>query len=253
MGWIKCNIDGATNSCLGPSASGGIFRNSRGAFLGCFSHSLDISIAFHAELQVGFLAIEIAQGKGPDQLWLKGDSLSLAQVFKSHLLVPWRFQNRWINCLSYTKWISFHNSHICVNEIIVRIDSESWFTCTRYHMVGYSPNLLLLILLFMISWICLIIGFAIFFYLDGFGFMSSYVCCYFLFWWTNLVCGHMIDCPYGADIIGMIGFYHDAFAILCLKKYPLLNWFLNMIIKLCIYILLIYRHCHHLYYAPNDL
>ena len=41
-----------------------IFRNSRGAFLGCFSHSLDISIAFHAELQVGFLAIEIAQGQG---------------------------------------------------------------------------------------------------------------------------------------------------------------------------------------------
>ncbi|KAG5069146.1 hypothetical protein JHK85_001523 [Glycine max] len=74
-----------------------------GAFLGCFSHSLDISIAFHAELQVGFLAIEIAQGKGPDQLCLKGDSLSLAQVFKSHLLVPWKFQNRWINCLSYTK------------------------------------------------------------------------------------------------------------------------------------------------------
>ncbi|KAG5050569.1 hypothetical protein JHK85_011672 [Glycine max] len=74
-----------------------------GAFLGCFSHSLDISISFHAELQVSFLAIEIAQGKGPDQLWLKGDSLSLPQVFKSHLLVPWRFQNRWINCLSYTK------------------------------------------------------------------------------------------------------------------------------------------------------
>lgn len=75
-----------------------------GVLFWVFSRTLlDISIAFHADLQVAFLAIEIAQGKGPDQLWLKGDSLSLAQVFKSHLLVPWRFQNRWINCLSYTK------------------------------------------------------------------------------------------------------------------------------------------------------
>lgn len=46
--WFKCNTDGASRGNPGLAAIGGIFRDSSGAFVGCFSHILGVSTSFRA-------------------------------------------------------------------------------------------------------------------------------------------------------------------------------------------------------------
>lgn len=73
-GWFKCNTDGVARVSLGHAAAGGIFRDYRGAILGCFSSYFGISIALHTELNAAVIAIEIAYQKGWLKLWLECDS-----------------------------------------------------------------------------------------------------------------------------------------------------------------------------------
>lgn len=48
--WVKCNTDGAAGGATGPAACGGIFKDYRAAFLGCFSIKIGINFSLHAEL-----------------------------------------------------------------------------------------------------------------------------------------------------------------------------------------------------------
>ncbi|MCI43475.1 ribonuclease H protein, partial [Trifolium medium] len=44
-------------------------------------------------------AIEIAQRRGWNHLWLECDSKLITLAFKSRLAIPWKLRNRWNNCL----------------------------------------------------------------------------------------------------------------------------------------------------------
>lgn len=63
-GWIKCNTDGAAMGCSGHVAAGGLFCDSAGAILGCFSSYLGISNALFAEFSAAIFAVEVAYDKG---------------------------------------------------------------------------------------------------------------------------------------------------------------------------------------------
>lgn len=81
----------------------GIFRDSKAVILGCFSYSIGISYSFYAELMAAMIAIELAWEKGWRRLWLEYDSTLVLQAFNSSNLVPWKFRNKWLNCLSLCK------------------------------------------------------------------------------------------------------------------------------------------------------
>ena len=112
MQWLKCNIDGASKGNPGPSACGGIFRNSTADFMGAFAFSLGISNSLFAELQGAMIAIEIASQKGWKYLWLETDSIIVTLAFKSSKTVPWQLRNRWENCLLKTSAMNFYVIHV---------------------------------------------------------------------------------------------------------------------------------------------
>jgi len=45
-------------------------------------------------------------------LWLESDSTLVIQSFDKSNLVPWKLQNTWLSCLSFTKSRSFKVTHI---------------------------------------------------------------------------------------------------------------------------------------------
>lgn len=57
-GWVKCNTNGASRGNLGLATCGGIFRDSSGVIMGCFSDFLGTLTSFQAELVAIMLAIE---------------------------------------------------------------------------------------------------------------------------------------------------------------------------------------------------
>ncbi|GMN54146.1 hypothetical protein TIFTF001_023284 [Ficus carica] len=59
--WIKINTDGAANGSLGLAGCGGIFRTYMGFCNECFCKSLEIMIAYEAELLGVTIAFEFAQ------------------------------------------------------------------------------------------------------------------------------------------------------------------------------------------------
>lgn len=109
---VKCNTDGAARGCPGRSTCGGIFRDSRGSFMGCFSVNIGINKALQAELLGAMWSIEIAFSKGWRNLWLECDSKLVLCAFKNSDIVPWKLRNRWNNCLLLTKQMRFQISHI---------------------------------------------------------------------------------------------------------------------------------------------
>jgi len=91
---------------------GGIFRDREGVCIGCFAQNLGNVNAYHAELVAAMLALEIAQRKGFNHLWLETDSQLVSLGFKSHALVPWSIRNRWENCISSSRNIHLTLSHV---------------------------------------------------------------------------------------------------------------------------------------------
>ncbi|MCI00723.1 ribonuclease H protein [Trifolium medium] len=70
LNWVKCNSYGASKGNFGPSACGGIFRDNQANDLDCFASNLGVGDAFSAELIGAITAIEIAQRRGWNHLWL---------------------------------------------------------------------------------------------------------------------------------------------------------------------------------------
>jgi len=90
----------------------GIFRDSDGVFIGCFSQFLGSKDALHAELVAAMTTIEIASLKGFQNVWLESDSQLVNLTFKSNSVVPWCLRNKWQNCLVRLRNMRFVVSHI---------------------------------------------------------------------------------------------------------------------------------------------
>jgi ribonuclease HI len=110
--WVKCNSDGASLGNPGPSSCGGLFRNSKGEFLGAFAYNLGISNSLSAELNGAMYAVELAHHYGWKSLWLETDSVLVVNAFKSSKIIPWHLKNRWDNCLLLISSMKFFVSHI---------------------------------------------------------------------------------------------------------------------------------------------
>jgi hypothetical protein len=100
--------------CPGLPVCGGIFRDCKGTYVGRFSCNLSISNSLFAELTAAMLSIEMANDKGWRSLWLECDSLLTVQTFTNSLIVLWKLQNRWANCLKIIRSFHFRISHIYI-------------------------------------------------------------------------------------------------------------------------------------------
>ena len=87
--WFKVNTDGASTKNPVKASTGGIFRNSEGECIGCFSQFLGNKDALHAELVAAMIAIEISYHKGFHNIWLESDSQLVNLAFNSNSVVPW--------------------------------------------------------------------------------------------------------------------------------------------------------------------
>lgn len=104
-GWFKYNSDGAARGNPSHAASGGIFRDSRGAILGCFANYIGVASSLEAELCAAMSCIEIAFEKGWTNIWLESNPVSVIQSFKYDSI-------RWHKCLALTTRRSFFASHV---------------------------------------------------------------------------------------------------------------------------------------------
>ena len=96
VGWVKVNTNG---SVINSSAScGGIFRDHRGTFMGCFASNLGAISVFEAELQGIIIALENAARFNWKNIWVESDSSSAVLAFKNSDLIPFRLRNHWHNC-----------------------------------------------------------------------------------------------------------------------------------------------------------
>lgn len=119
--WIKCNTDGASKGAPGWSACGGIFRDYRASFMGCFAANIGITCSLHAELTGAMWAIEIANQRGWTNLWLECDSALVVAAFKTEHGIPWKLRNRWNNCILTTRNMNFLVLIFLERAILVQI------------------------------------------------------------------------------------------------------------------------------------
>lgn len=105
-------MDGAAKGSLGIATCGGNFKDYQVVMLGCFSSHIRVAYSIVAKLTAAMYAIKIACKKGWTRLWLETDSLLVVQAFKSMEVVPWRLQNKWINCLHLSKQLTLQVTHI---------------------------------------------------------------------------------------------------------------------------------------------
>jgi ribonuclease HI len=110
--WIKVNTDGAATKNPNKASAGGIFRDKDGLCIGCFAQNLGNVNAFHAELMAAIIAMEIAQSRNFNFLWLETDSQLVYLALKSSSIIPWPIRNRWQNCLNYVNSKGFIFSHV---------------------------------------------------------------------------------------------------------------------------------------------
>ncbi|RHN59594.1 putative ribonuclease H-like domain-containing protein [Medicago truncatula] len=94
--WVKINTDGSVRNSL--ASCGGIFRDHRGTFLGCFACNFGPVLVFEVDLSAIIFAMEFAARFDWLNLWLESDSSSAVLAFKNSNLIPFRLRNRWHNC-----------------------------------------------------------------------------------------------------------------------------------------------------------
>jgi ribonuclease HI len=89
-----------------------LFRDCSRDFIGDFDDNLGMASAIFAELMGEIHAIEIAQSKGWNSLWLETDSKLVQLAFTSSSIVPWALRNHWQNCLCKVRSMNFIVSHL---------------------------------------------------------------------------------------------------------------------------------------------
>jgi hypothetical protein len=131
--WVKANTDGSVRNLM--SACGGIFRDSRGTFLGGFASNIGMVSIFEAEILGLIMAIEYAASNNWTHLWLESDSVSAVQAFHKPSLIPVRFRNRWHNCYTNNLFLIcshiFREGNVCADGMAALghdIHDTVWFT-----------------------------------------------------------------------------------------------------------------------------
>lgn len=128
---------------MGPSACGGIARDSDGRFLGAFVHFLGVSNSLIFELSGAMLVIEFVYEKGWQKTWLKSDSITVVQAFNPPFKAPWKIRIRWVNCVNIIANMPFVTSHIfregnsCAYSL-----ANTGLTITNYSNFNSIPNFL---------------------------------------------------------------------------------------------------------------
>lgn len=108
----KVNTNGAATRNPRNASTGDIFRDKEGLCIGCVAQNLGNVNAYHGELMAAIIAMEIAQSRNFNHLWLETDSQLVYLALKSSSSIPWCVRNRWHNCLSYIRSINFTFSHV---------------------------------------------------------------------------------------------------------------------------------------------
>ena len=131
--WVKANTNG---SVVNLNAScGGIFRDFRGTFLGCFASNISSWSVFEAELMDLILAMEFAAGNHWNRLWLECDSSSVVHAFKNNIIIPIRLRNRRHNCFQHGMTIIcshvFREGNCCADKLASLchvVTNTIWYT-----------------------------------------------------------------------------------------------------------------------------
>ena len=131
--WVKANTDG---SVVNLNAScGGIFRDFRGTFLGCFASNIGSWSVFEAELMGLILAMEFAARNHWNRLWLECDSSSVVHAFKNNIIIPIRLRNRRHNCFQHGMTIIcshvFREGNCCADKLASLchvVTNTIWYT-----------------------------------------------------------------------------------------------------------------------------
>lgn len=112
-GWTKINTDGAAAGSPGALTCGGIFRNCRGFVSLCFHVKLGSGFAFEGELVAAIFALEMAQARELNFVWLESDSSYVVGLLRERTeRVPWRVKVCWQWILRFISRIHFRVSHI---------------------------------------------------------------------------------------------------------------------------------------------
>jgi hypothetical protein len=84
--WLKVDTDASV--LTGYAICGGLFRDSRGSFLGAFSCNIGVASVFHSEVFAFILAMEHAALHGWRNVLLESDSTSALLIFSNPYFVP---------------------------------------------------------------------------------------------------------------------------------------------------------------------
>ncbi|RHN51770.1 putative ribonuclease H-like domain-containing protein [Medicago truncatula] len=90
----KVNTDGAATRNPRNASTGDIFRDKEGLCIGCVAQNLGNVNAYHGELMAAIIAMEIAQSRNFNHLWLETDSQLVYLALKSSSSIPWKLTFR---------------------------------------------------------------------------------------------------------------------------------------------------------------
>ncbi|XP_019434823.1 PREDICTED: uncharacterized protein LOC109341375 [Lupinus angustifolius] len=110
--WTKVNTDGAAFGSPSQADGAGIFRNTNGNFMGCFTDYFEIKDTLYVEFKAALMAVEFAKKKGWNSIWLECDSSLVVDMFKGEAEVSWKLAAKWCRCRTTLSSMDFHVSHI---------------------------------------------------------------------------------------------------------------------------------------------
>lgn len=131
--WVKANTDGSVSNL--NASCGGIFRDFRGTFMGCFASNVGNGSVFEAELMGLIMAMEFAVCNHWPRLWLECDSSSVVHAFKNVSIIPIRLRNRWHNCLQHGLTVIcshvYREGNCCADKLATlghEVTDTIWYT-----------------------------------------------------------------------------------------------------------------------------
>ncbi|EOY12254.1 Non-LTR retroelement reverse transcriptase-like, putative [Theobroma cacao] len=88
QGWVAVNTDGALRRNTNMVATGGVFRDYNGYWLGRFAAKLGKCSSYRVELWIVLHSLRIAKEKGFSRIWLQVYNKIVVQVITSSALHP---------------------------------------------------------------------------------------------------------------------------------------------------------------------
>ncbi|KAJ1380964.1 Ribonuclease H domain [Sesbania bispinosa] len=106
LGWIKFNVDGLVKSASRNAGCGGVIRDHRGNWVGCFSFNIGSSSVLMAELRGITTALHIAWEMGYSKVWIESDSLTAVELISKGVICnhPYAYILSQIACWRNKPW-----------------------------------------------------------------------------------------------------------------------------------------------------